>query len=59
MEYLVVLDRLRFQREPCFMSTVGEDFEPLVEGGLLLTEQDVPAFEEAKAALLRRFVEGL
>ena len=31
---------------------VGEDLEPLVEGDLLLTEQDVPAFEEAEAALL-------
>ena len=38
------------------MSTVGEDFEPLVEGGLLLTEQDVPTFEEAEAALLGRGV---
>ena len=56
MEYLVVLDHLWFQREPCFMSTVGEDFEPLVEGGLLLTEQDVPTFKEAEAALLGRGV---
>ena len=34
------------------MSAVGEDLEPLVEGGLLLTEQDVPALKEAEAALL-------
>jgi len=32
---------------------VGEDLEPLVEGGLLLLEQDVPALQEAEAALLR------
>ena len=38
------------------MSTVGEDFEPLVEGGLLFTEQDVPTFKEAEAALLGRGV---
>ena len=37
MEYLVVLDFLGFQRvtEPCLVSAVGEDLEPLVEGGLL------------------------
>ena len=53
MEYLVVLDRLGFQREPCLVPAVGEDLEPLVEGGLLLLEQDVPALQEAEAALLR------
>ena len=52
MECFVVLYRLQFQREPCFLDAVGEDLELLVEGGLLLTEQDVPAFEEAEAALL-------
>ena len=56
MEYLVVLNRLRFQCEPCFVSAVGEDLKPLVEGGLLLTEQDVPTFKEAEAALLGRGV---
>ena len=35
------------------MPAVGEDLEPLVEGGLLLLEQDVPALQEAEAALLR------
>ena len=35
------------------MSVVGEDLEPLVEGGLLLLEQDLPALKEAEAALLR------
>ena len=35
MEYLVVLYRLWFQREPPLVSAVGEDLEPLVEGGLL------------------------
>ena len=30
MEYLVVLNRLRFQCEPCFVSAIGEDLEPLV-----------------------------
>ena len=35
MEYLVVPDFLGFQREPCLVSAVGEDVEPLVEGGLL------------------------
>ena len=54
MEYLVVLNRLRFQCEPCFVSAVGEDLEPLGEGGVLLTEQDVPTFEKAEAALFGR-----
>ena len=35
MEYLVVLDFLGFQREPCLVSAFGEDLDPLVEGGLL------------------------
>ena len=35
-----------------FVSTVGEDLEPLVEGGHLWLEEDVPLFEEAEAALL-------
>ena len=52
MEFLVVLDCLWFQREPRLVSAVCEDLEPLVEGGLLLLEQDVPAFEEAKSTLL-------
>ena len=56
MKFLVVFDCLWFQREPRLVSAVCEDLEPLVEGGLLLTEEDVPAFEEAKAALLRRGV---
>ena len=52
MEFLVVLDCLWVQREPRLVSAVCEDLEPLVEGGLLLLEQDVPAFEEAKSTLL-------
>ena len=36
------------------MSAVGEDLEPLVEGGLLLMEQYVPTFEKAEAALFGR-----
>ena len=52
MKFPVVFDCLWIQREPRLVSVVCEDLEPLVEGGLLLTEQDVPAFEEAEAALL-------
>ena len=50
MKFLVVFACL--WREPRLVSAVCEDLEPLVEGGLLLTENDVPAFKEAEAALL-------
>ena len=55
MEFLVVLDCLWFQRDPRLVSAVCKDLEPLVEGSLLLLEQDVPAFEEAKSTLLAPF----
>ena len=38
------------------MATVGEDLEPLVEGGGLRSEKDVPLFEEAEVALLAGWV---
>ena len=50
MKFLVVFACL--WREPRLVSAVCEDLEPLVEGGLLLTEQEVPAFQKAEAALL-------
>ena len=56
MEFLVVLDCLWIQREPRLVSAVCEDLKPLVEGGLLLMEQEVPAFQKAEAALLGRGV---
>ena len=38
------------------MATVGEDLEPLVEGGHLWLEEDVPLFEEAEVVLLAGWV---
>ena len=34
------------------MPAVGEDLQPLVEGGALGLEQDVPLFKQAESALL-------
>ena len=41
------------------MATVGEDLEPLVEGGGLWFEKYVPLFKKAEATLLAGWVEAL
>ena len=40
----------RVEDEAGLVPAAGEDLEPLVEGGLLLLEEDVPFLEQAEAA---------
>ena len=49
---LVILHSLGVEGEPGLVSAAAEDLQPLVEGGVLLLEEDDPFLEEAEAALL-------
>ena len=46
----------RVEDQAGLVATVGEDLEPLVEGGGLRSEKDVPLFEEAEVVLLAGWV---
>ena len=46
----------RVEDQAGLVATVGEDLEPLVEGGGLWFEKNVPLFKEAEATLLARWV---
>ena len=49
---LIILHGLGVEGEPSLVSVAAEDLQPLVEGGVLLLEEDDPFLEEAEAALL-------
>ena len=57
MEYLVVLDFLGFQLEPCFVVAIGENLEqPLVEGGLSSWKR---MYQHSRRQRRHCFLEGL